>query len=121
MSKVVTISRPPQTSWAALRWGFLAGLVLVVPTVGTMINDGGAGTAFSAISAGISDDFVTQVKALKKPGTSAVFVVEAEGDMEVILLAIRGLGGTVLKTNVDVERARLNQSALAASPSGLGA
>jgi uncharacterized membrane protein len=111
MSKVVTISRPPQTSWAALRWGFLAGLVLGVPMVGTMINDGGAGTAFSAISAGISDDFVTQVKALKKPGTSAVFVVEAEGDMEVILL----------KTNVDVERARLNQSALAASPSGLGA
>jgi hypothetical protein len=80
-----------------------------------------SGTAFSAISAGISDDFVTQVKALKKPGTSAVFVVEAEGDMEVILHAIRGLGGTVLKTNVDVERARLNQSALAASPSGLGA
>ena len=56
-----------------------------------------------------------------KPGTSALFVLDAEGDMEVILHAIRGLGGTVLKTNVDVDRARLIQSALAAAPSGPGA
>src|SRR5882724_8361366 len=34
--------------------------------------------------------------------------------MEVILHAIRGLGGTVLKTNVDVERARLIQAGLPA-------
>jgi uncharacterized membrane protein len=46
--------------------------------------------------------------------TSAIFVLDDEGDMEVILHAIRGLGGTVLKTNVDVERARLIQSTLAA-------
>jgi uncharacterized membrane protein len=34
--------------------------------------------------------------------------------MDVILHAIRGLGGTVLKTNVDLERAQLIQSTLAA-------
>jgi hypothetical protein len=34
--------------------------------------------------------------------------------MDVILGAIRGLGGTVLKTNVDLERAQLIQSTLAA-------
>jgi hypothetical protein len=33
--------------------------------------------------------------------------------MDVILHGIRGLRGTVLKTNVDVERARLIQSTLA--------
>ena len=33
--------------------------------------------------------------------------------MDVILHAIRGLGGTVLKTNVDVERAKLIQATLA--------
>ena len=52
-----------------------------------------------------------------KPGTSALFVLDDEGDMEMILHKIRGLGGTVLKTNVDVERAKLIQSTLAtASP-----
>jgi uncharacterized membrane protein len=95
--------------------GFLAGLVLGAPltgaTIGAMV--GGAGTAVSA-SVGIGDDFVEEVKGLMKPGTSAIFVLDDEGDMDVILHAIRGLGGTVLKTNVDLERARLIQSTLAA-------
>jgi uncharacterized membrane protein len=54
------------------------------------------------------------VKELMKPGTSAIFVLDDEGDMDVILRKIRGLGGTVLKTNVDLERAQLIQSTLAA-------
>ena len=50
-----------------------------------------------------------------KPGTSALFVLDDDGDMEVILPTIQGLGGTVVRTNVDLERARLIQSTLAAS------
>ena len=53
-----------------------------------------------------------------KPGTSALFVLDKEGDMEMILHAIRGLGGTLLKTNVDLERAKLVQSTLAAASDG---
>jgi hypothetical protein len=34
--------------------------------------------------------------------------------MKAILRGIRGLGGTVLKTNVDLERAKLIQATLAA-------
>ena len=96
--------------------GFLAGLVLGAPmtgaTIGAMI--GGAGSAAVSASAGIGDDFVREVKELMKPGTSAIFVLDHEGAMDVILGAIRGLGGTVLKTNVDLERAQLIQSTLAA-------
>ena len=47
--------------------------------------------------------------------TSALFVLDDDGDMDVILHTIRGLGGTVVKTNVDLERARLIQSTLAAA------
>ncbi len=103
--------------------GFIAGLVLGVPMIGAAIGAmvGGAGTALSVTSAGISKDFVTEVQGSMKPGTSALFVLDAGGDMDVILHAIRGLGGTVLKTNVDVERARLIQSTLAAASSGPGA
>jgi len=103
--------------------GFIAGLVLGVPMVGATIGAmvGGAGTVMTVASTGITGEFVTEVEGLMKPGTSAVFVLDAGGDMEVILHAIRGLGGTVLKTNVDVERARLIQSTLAAASSGPGA
>ena len=96
--------------------GLLAGLVLGVPLTGAAVGAmvGGAGAAVSA-TVGIDDDFVRDVERLMKPGTSALFVLDSEGDMDVILHGIRGLGGTVMKTNVDVERARLIQSTLNAS------
>jgi uncharacterized membrane protein len=94
--------------------GFLAGLVVAAPLAGAAIGAalGGAGSA-AAARVGISDDFVRDVEAMIKPGTSVLFVLDDEGDMDVILHTIRGLGGTVLKTNVDVERARLIQATLA--------
>ncbi len=99
--------------------GFLAGLVLANPLAGATVGAvlGGIGSV-SVSSVGIRDDFVREVEALMKPGTSALFVLDDEGDMDVILQAIRGLGGTVLKTNVDVERAKLIQSTLAAASAG---
>jgi uncharacterized membrane protein len=97
--------------------GFLAGLVLAAPLTGATVGAllGGAGSA-TAAAVSISDQFVAEVEKLMKPGTSALFVLDNEGDMDVILHAIRGLGGTVFKTNVDAERARLIQSTLAAAP-----
>jgi uncharacterized membrane protein len=96
--------------------GFLAGLVLAAPLTGATIGAllGSAGAA-AATHAGISEAFVRDVEAMMKPNSSALFVLDDEGDMEVILHKIRGLGGTVLKTNVDVERAKLIQSTLAAA------
>jgi uncharacterized membrane protein len=97
--------------------GFLAGLVLAAPLTGAAIGAllGGAGTAATRAAAGSGDDFVREVQGLMKPGTSALFVLDDEGDMEVILHEIQGLGGKVLKTNVDLERAKLIQSTLAAT------
>ena len=62
-----------------------------------------------------SNAFIREVQSLIKPGTSALFVLDNAGDMEMILDKIRGLGGSVLKTNVDPERARLIQATLAAA------
>jgi uncharacterized membrane protein len=95
--------------------GLVAGLVVGAPLIGAAVGAmvGGAGSVAVLASVGIGDNFVREVKELMKPGTSAIFVLDDEGDMEVILHAIRGLGGTVLKTNVDLERAQLIQSTLA--------
>jgi len=97
--------------------GFLAGLVLFAPLAGAAVGAllGSAGTAAAVAAVGIGDDFVREVEGLMQPGTSALFVLDSEGDMEVILHAIQGLGGTVLRTNVDVTRAKLIQSTLAAA------
>ena len=100
--------------------GFLAGLALAVPMTGAAI---GAllGTAASTVAnaVGIEDAFTQDVKRLMKPGTSALLVLDDQGDLEVILHSIRGLGGTVLKTNVDLERAKLIQATLSAEPAAV--
>jgi len=96
--------------------GFLTGLALAAPMTGAAIGAllGTASTAANAV--GIEDVFIQDVERLMKPGTSAVLVLDEQGDLEVILHAIRGLGGTVLKTNVDLERAKLIQTTLSAEP-----
>src|SRR6202007_2821527 len=93
-----------------------ACLVCAPPLPGAPIGAllGSAGTA-AATHACISEDFIRDVEAMMKPGTSALFVLDDEGDMDAIRHKIRGLRGTVLKTNVDVERTKLIQSTLAAA------
>jgi uncharacterized membrane protein len=95
--------------------GFLAGLAVAAPLTGATIGAfvGGAGTLASATQSGISAEFIQEVEQMMRPGTSAVFVLDEEGTMDVILHTIHGLGGTVLKANVDLERAKLIQSTLA--------
>jgi uncharacterized membrane protein len=91
---------------------FLASLALGAPPLTSAAVDiftGGTQTAGC-----ISDVFIREVKDLMQPGTSVLFVVDTAEVLNAILDAIRGLGGTVLKTNVDLDRARLIQSVLAA-------
>ena len=95
---------------------FLTSLALGAPpltgaAVGAFVRAAGS----AAAEVGIDADFIREVEELIKPGTSALFVLDREGDMAAILQGIRGLGGTILKTNVDLERTRLIQSTLAAA------
>jgi uncharacterized membrane protein len=96
--------------------GLLAGLVLAAPLTGATVGAllGSAGSV-AASRIGISEEFVRDVEAMMKPGTSTLFVLDDAADMEVILHTIRGLGGRVLKSNVDLDRVRLIQSELAAT------
>jgi uncharacterized membrane protein len=99
--------------------GFLAGLAVGAPCSGAALGallGGACGSLSNAV--GFGEAFVREVERLMKPGTSALFVLDDGGDMGVILQGIRGLGGTVLKTNVDLERVKLIQSTLAACPDG---
>jgi uncharacterized membrane protein len=96
--------------------GLLAGVALAAPilTSGAVATVLKSSTSIAA-DVGIADNFICEIERLMRPGTSALFVLDQVGDMDQILQGIRGLGGTVLKTTVDLERAKLIQSTLAAS------
>jgi hypothetical protein len=49
---------------------------------------------------------------MMRPGTSAVLMLDLVGDLEAALRRVSGLGRKILKTNVDVDRAKLLQSTL---------
>jgi uncharacterized membrane protein len=72
----------------------------------------GAGSLASAVHSGISTAFIQEVEKMMRPETSALFLLDQEGNLDGILHRIRRLGGTVLKTNVDLDRAKLIQSTL---------
>jgi uncharacterized membrane protein len=93
---------------------FLTYLALGAPPLtgaaaGTLLRATGSTPAES----GIGEDFIREVAALLKPGTSALFVLDHEGDdRETLLDRLRGLGGTVLRSSVDMERVKLIQATL---------
>jgi uncharacterized membrane protein len=99
---------------------FIAAIALGVPPLTEAVIGTRARNASPASDRiGIDETFVGEVETLLKPGTSALFVLDEEGDMDALLHGIQGLGGTVLKTTVDLERAKLIQSTLAAASTRL--
>src|SRR5260370_42678835 len=85
---------------------FLAGLALGAPPLtGAAVGAYLRATGTAATAVGISEDFVSEVEGLMKPGTSALFVLDQECDLDALLQGIRGLGGAVRKDTLDPKRA----------------
>jgi uncharacterized membrane protein len=101
----------PARGWAR----FFAGLALGAPPLTASAVSALPGICSASTAVGIGDDFIRDAEHLMKPGTSALFVLDQAGALEAILQGISGLGGIVLKSNVDLERARLIQSALSSA------
>jgi uncharacterized membrane protein len=55
-------------------WGFLFGLIFFVPLLGLTLGAGLGALMGSLANIGIDDDFIEQVRAEVKPGTSALFL-----------------------------------------------
>lgn len=103
---------------AHCRMGFVAGLALGMPlltgdTVAHLL--GTAGTNLPE-AVGIDAQFIAEVEKLLRPGTCAVLMLDDVGNLEKTLEGLRGMGGTVLKTNVDISRLTELQTALRHQP-----
>ena len=93
--------------WGAL-WGLLIGSLFFVPVVG-----GVAGAAIGAISkatqdAGISKEQLETIRTQITEGTSALFAVTEDADLDRLGERLSGMGSTLVATNLtDAERAVL--------------
>jgi uncharacterized membrane protein len=75
----------------------------------------GAGAISGALSdLGINDDFMKELAATMKPGSSALFVLVRSMTPDKVLEELRGTGGTVLKTSLSHEDEAKLQAAISA-------
>jgi uncharacterized membrane protein len=95
--------------------GLLTGFALAVP----LLTDDAIGRVLDPTvpegsnALGIDEKFKHEIASMMRPGTSALLVLDVAQNMNAILPRLQGLGGRILKTNVDIERANLIQSTLA--------
>ncbi len=92
------------TGWGAL-WGVLVGALFFVPVIG-----GVAGAAIGAIAkmtadAGITKEQLERIRTQVTPGTSALFVVTEEGDLDRVGERFHQMNSKLIATNLtDAER-----------------
>jgi uncharacterized membrane protein len=92
------------TGWGAL-WGVLLGALFFVPVIG-----GVAGAAIGAIAkttqdAGITKEQLHKIRTEVTPGTSALFAVTEQGDLDRVGERFHGMHSKLIDTNLtDAER-----------------
>ena len=95
-------------------WGSLIGLIFLNPLLGMAVG-AGAGAVTGALSdVGINDDFMKELAATMKPGSSVLFVLVRSMTPDKVLEELQGTGGTVLKTSLSHEDEAKLQAALSA-------
>jgi uncharacterized membrane protein len=97
-------------------WGLLIGTLFLNPVLG-LVAGASAGAAAGALAdIGIDDEFMKDVAAALRPGSSALFVLVGDVSAEKLIDALHATGGTVLQTSLThVDEARL-RDALADQP-----
>ena len=86
-------------------WGLLFGLIFFVPLLGAAIGAATGALAGSLSDVGIDDEFINKVRDQVTPGTSALFVLTSEAELDKIKGAFSGMDqGELIFTDLDSEQ-----------------
>ncbi|MFY9887723.1 MAG: DUF1269 domain-containing protein [Streptosporangiaceae bacterium] len=93
-------------------WGLLFGVLFFVPVVGIAVGAGLGALMGKVTKSGIDQQFQDQVRALLKPGSSALFLMVEKVTPDKAVEAMSKFGGTVLKTSLSKDGEKELQDAL---------
>ncbi|KPF69206.1 hypothetical protein IP69_10965 [Bosea sp. AAP35] len=94
-------------------WGLLIGAIFLMPLAGVALGAASGALGGALTDYGINDDFMKELAASLQPGNAALFVLVKRVTGDKVLEAIKGSGGTVLKTSLDHTREQALRDALA--------
>ncbi|MBL8396502.1 MAG: DUF1269 domain-containing protein [Candidatus Accumulibacter sp.] len=96
-------------------WGTLIGLIFMNPLLGLAVG-AGAGAVSGALSdVGINDDFMKDLAATFRNGSSVLFVLVRKATPDKVLEELQGTGGKVIKTSLTHEEEAKLQAVLDAT------
>jgi uncharacterized membrane protein len=84
-------------------WGLLIGALFLSPFLGAAVGATSGAIAGALSDVGINDQFMKEVAAALKPGTSALFVLVRSATTDKVAEKIQGTGGKIIKTNLTHE------------------
>jgi uncharacterized membrane protein len=96
-------------------WGFLFGLIFLVPLAGMALGAATGALAGHLADMGIDDKWIKEVASSIQPGGSALFVMARSTNQERVLPEMAKFGGTVIRTNLTTEQQQALEEALAPS------
>ena len=115
----VTTNHGPTTGAGAtwgMFWWLLFGVLFFIPVFGMAVG-AGLGALFAHLEKSTIDkQFQEQVRAMLKPGTSALFMVIEKATPDKAIAGLRQYGGTVLKTSLSEDDTARLQAALHGEP-----
>ena len=81
-------------------WGFLIGLIFLVPFLGAAIGAATGALAGKFTDLGVDDKFIKQVGTTLQPGNSAIFLLFRDATYDKLLEELEPFKGTVVKTSL---------------------
>jgi uncharacterized membrane protein len=96
-------------------WGLLIGIIFLNPILGVALGAASGAISGALSDYGVNDKFMKDLSESLKPGNAALFLLIRKVTGDKVLAAVKGTGGTVLKTSLDDGKEKALRDALAAS------
>jgi uncharacterized membrane protein len=94
-------------AWGAL-WGILGGALFAIPVAGLALGAGVGALAKATAGTGITKEDLERIRTEVGPGSSALFLVTEDADLDRLGERFHGRDSTLISTNLtDAERATL--------------
>src|SRR6516162_4623485 len=94
-------------------WGSLIGLLFMMPLAGAALGAASGALGGKLADLGINDDFMKQAARTLQSGNAALFLLIRKMTTDKVLAALRGTGGTVMRSSFDETKEGALQAALA--------
>jgi uncharacterized membrane protein len=95
-------------------WGMLIGMIFLNPLLGMAMGATAGAVSGALRDVGINDNFMKELAANMKPGSSTLFVLVRKATPDKVLDEIKGTGGKILQTSLSHEDEAKLQAALSA-------